>query len=77
MNIQLRQCFARAKPFRLKKKQNRKSEILSGFLISKKDNGVQKKPEFNSGFKKAKLATLINNSASSFLLIHIQANYIT
>jgi len=43
MSMQLRQCFARAKRFRLKKA--RKNEILSGFFISKKAKGVQKKPE--------------------------------
>jgi len=37
MNMQLRQCFARSKPFRLKK-----SQILSGFLISKKKQKCSK-----------------------------------
>jgi len=44
MSRQLRQCFATAKPFQLKKA--RKSLILSGFMFPKKAKGVQKKPEF-------------------------------
>jgi len=45
MNIQLRQCFARAKPFRLKISQ--KKPDFSGFsLFSKNAKGFQKKPEF-------------------------------
>ena len=47
MNTQIRQYFARAKLFQLK--NARKSEILSGFFISK----------IAKGFKKAKLATLV------------------
>jgi len=43
MNLQLRQCFTRAKSFRPKKA--RKSQTLSGFLISKKAKDVQKKAE--------------------------------
>jgi len=44
MNMQLKQCFARAKPVRLKKRQ-----ILSGFfLFPKKAKGVQTKPEFQN-----------------------------
>ena len=39
------QCFAKAKPFRLKKSQ--KSQILSGFFrFSKKAKYVEKKSEF-------------------------------
>jgi len=45
MNMQLRQCFSRAKPFRLKK-----SQILPDFvwlfLISKKAKDVQKSQNF-------------------------------
>jgi len=73
--MQLRQCFARAEPFRLKKA--RKSQISSGFLISEKSQRCSKEARIsNLGFKKAKLETLISNSAPSFLLIHIQAFYI-
>jgi len=69
MNTQLRQCFARA--FRLKKA--RKKPNFSGFLFPKKAKVVS-----NSGLKKVKLAaTLISDSASSFLLKHMQAFYIT
>jgi len=57
MNTQLRQCFARAKPFRLKKVRN--SQILSGFFISEKSQRCYKKPEFKTSFEKAKLATLV------------------
>jgi len=42
MNMQLRQCFARAKLIRLKISQ--KKLDFSGFFISKKAKGVQKKP---------------------------------
>ena len=47
MNMQLRQCFSRAKPFRLKK-----SQILPDFvwlfLISKKSQRCSKKPELQN-----------------------------
>jgi len=56
MNIQLRQCFARAKPFRLKKKQNRKSEILSGFLISKKGQWCSKEARIQFWFQKSQIS---------------------
>jgi len=56
----------------------KKSQILSGFLISKK-----KKPKvfkgsenFQSLASKKQLATRRSNSASSFLLVHILAFYI-
>jgi len=44
MNMQLKQCFSRTKPFRLEKRQ-----ILSSFSwFPKKTKGVQKKPEFQT-----------------------------
>jgi len=43
MNMQLRQCFARAKPIRLKI-----SQIFLTFLFPKKVKGVLKKPEFQN-----------------------------
>jgi len=58
MNMQFRQCFSRAKPFRLKKA--RKSQILSVFFYFQKSQRCSKKPRIlKSGFKKATLATLI------------------
>jgi len=57
MNTQLRQCFARAKPFWLKKARN--SQILSGFFISKKAKVLQKARISKSSFEKTKLATLV------------------
>jgi len=56
--MQLRQCLARAKPFRLKKIK-RKSHILTGIFDFQKKLSVSKKPEFqNFVSKNAKLATL-------------------
>jgi len=52
MNMQLRHCFSRAKPFRLKK-----SQILSRPKVLKKARILK------SGFKKAKLATLASSQA--------------
>jgi len=46
MKMQLRQCFDRAKPIRLKIRQ--KKPDFSGFFISKKAKGFQKKPEFQN-----------------------------
>jgi len=61
MNMQLRQCFASAKPLRLKISQ-KKSEF-SGFFISKKAKGVQKTTRISKyGSKKAKLATLLHKN---------------
>jgi len=61
MNMQLRQCFARAKPIRLKISQ--KKADFSDILISKKAKGVQKKARISkSGFKKSKLATLLQKN---------------
>jgi len=52
--MQLRQCFASAKPFRQKK-----SQILSGFLrFPKKPKALKKGRISKYGFKKAELATL-------------------
>jgi len=49
MNMQLRQCFARAKPIRLK------MSLFFFFFISKKAKGVQKQPELqNLASKKPK-----------------------
>jgi len=57
MNMQLRQCFDRAKPFRLRKA--RKNQIFFWlFLFPIKAKGVKKARISKSGFKKAKLATL-------------------
>jgi len=57
--MQLRQCFPRAKPFRLKKIQ-KKPDFVWLFSSPKKAKGVQKRPEFqNLASKKAKLATLL------------------
>jgi len=41
MNMQLRQCFATAKPFRLKK-----AKFCPASRFPKKASGVQKKPEY-------------------------------
>jgi len=51
-------CFAKAKPFRLKKLKKKKPdfEILTGIFDSQKKPSEKKKPKF--GFKNAKLATL-------------------
>ena len=59
INMQLRQCFSRAKPFQLKTSQN-EPDFVRLFFSSKKARGVQKKASriWKSGFKKAKLATL-------------------
>jgi len=47
MNMQLRKCFCKAKPFRLKKSQ-KKPDSVCFFLISKKAKGILKKPEFQN-----------------------------
>jgi len=67
MNMQLRQCYTRIKPFRLKKKSEKAYFCL--FF------DFQKKPKVFRNAESA--ATLISNSAYSLLLIHIQAFYIT
>jgi len=48
MNMQLRQCISKAKPFRLKKEKQKKPDFVWLFLISKNAKGVQKKPEFQN-----------------------------
>jgi len=64
MNMQLRQCFARAKPIRLKMSQkNPEKPDFSGFFISKKSQRCSKKARISkSGFRKAKLATLLHKN---------------
>ena len=58
MDMQLRQCVSRSKPFRLKKSQ-KKSDFVWLFFISKKSQRCSKKARISKyGFKKAKLATL-------------------
>jgi len=52
MNMHLRQCFSRAKPFRLKKVKKKKPDFYWYFWFSKKA-WISK-----FGFKNAKLATL-------------------
>jgi len=59
MNVQLRLCFSRAKPFRVKKSQKR-PDFVWLFLISKKSNGCSKKARnFKIWLQKTTLATLI------------------
>jgi len=58
VDMQLRDCFARAKPFRPKKSQ-KKSDFVWFFLIYKKAKSVEKARISKSGFKKGKLATLL------------------
>jgi len=61
MNMQLRQCFARAKPIRLKISQ--KKTYFSGFFISKKNPmGLKKNRISKSGVKKARLATMLHKN---------------
>jgi len=58
--------------------QEKANFCLAFFDFQKKQRCSKEARLSNSGFEKAKLAaTLISNSASSFLLIHIQAFYIT
>jgi len=48
MNMQLRQCLARAKPFRLKKIKM-KNQVLTGIFDLKKNTpGASKKHEFQN-----------------------------
>jgi len=57
MNMQFRQCFAWAKPFRLKKA--RTTQILSGFFwIPIKAIGIEKKPELQNLASRVKLTAL-------------------
>jgi len=60
MNMQLRQCFARAKPIRLKISQ--KKPDFFAFFISKKTKVFKKSRFSKSGFKKAKLVTLLRKN---------------
>jgi len=65
INMQLRQCFARAKPFR---------------LLSKKSQRFSKKPEFqNRASKKAKLANLDNSQITyrSWITSMLHHNFLT
>jgi len=56
MNMQLRQCFARVKLFRLKK-----IEVLSGFFdFQNKPSALNKSRISKYGLKKSKLATLLH-----------------
>jgi len=55
MSMQLGQCFSRAKPFRMKKSQK-------FFDLQKKPKVFKKARISKSGFKKAKLATLLSGS---------------
>jgi len=56
MNTQLRQYFARAKPFRLKKARFCLARFCLAFLFPKIARSVKKARISKSGFKKAKLA---------------------
>jgi len=69
MNMQLRQCLARAKPFRLKK--NKKPDFDCIFDFKKK--AVISK----FGFKNSKLATLHATSNSMGPLLRHKARYWT
>jgi len=57
--MQLRQCFSRAKPFRLKKKTEKARFFLTFFDFQKSQKRSKKVRISKSGFKKAKLATLL------------------
>jgi len=46
--MQLRQCFVRAKPFRLKKNKKEKARFLLVFFIFNQSQVRQKKPEFQN-----------------------------
>jgi len=50
MNMQLRQCFSRAKPFQLKKSQ--KNPDFVWLFIAKKAKDVHKRPEKGLALKK-------------------------
>jgi len=61
MNMQLRQCFARAKPILLKTSQ--KKPDFSDIFISKKSQRCSKKARISkSGFKKAALPILLQKN---------------
>jgi len=72
MNMQLRQCFATAKPFRLKK-----AKFCPASRFPKKAKGVQKKPECQI-LPSKKPNFHPDQQISVFILpMHIQAFYIT
>jgi len=66
MNKQLRKCFARAKPIRLKISQ--KKTDFSAFFISKKANGVKKSQNFKIWHQKSQ----IGNAATQELSMRIK-----
>jgi len=66
MNVQLRQCFARAKLIRLKISQ--KKSDFSGCFISKKAKGVQKSHNFTIWLQKSQ----IGNPATQELRMRIK-----
>jgi len=60
MNMQLRQCYARAKPIRLKISQ--KKPDFSDFYFQKKPKVFKKSQNFKIWLKKNKLATLLQKN---------------
>jgi len=60
MNMQLRQCFARAKPIRLK--ISLKKARFFCFFIPKKSKVFKKARISKSGFEKAKLTTMLHKN---------------
>jgi len=61
INMQLTQCFARAKPIRLKTSQ--KKPDFSGIFYFQKSQRSSKNARISkSGFKKSKLATLLHKN---------------
>jgi len=68
MNMQLRQCFSRAKPFRLRKARN--CQILSGFFYFQKSQTCSKKARISkSGVKKDKMAHLAMSMSNLILYV--------
>jgi len=60
----VQKCFSRAKSFQLKKGQ-KKPDFVCFFFIFKKSQKFSKRARIlKSGFKKAKLATLLHSSQS-------------
>jgi len=66
MNMQLRQCLARAKPIRPKISQ--KSQTFLDFFISKKAKGVKKSQNFKIWLQKSQ----IGNPATQQLRMRIK-----
>ena len=64
MNMQLRQCISKAKPFRLKKKTEKARFCLAFFDFQKCQRCSKKARISEPGFKKAKLATLLSAQSS-------------